>query len=101
MRDGARAHLREHRYGRFQRTLTLPIGIQADQVTASFSNGVLTLTLPKADEARARPIQIVGLGRPWEGRMSTIAASRLRPTGQVRNLSDSRANADGSLIERR
>ena len=49
---------REIRRGAVSRTLTLPIGVKADEATATFENGLLTLHLPKADEAKARQIPI-------------------------------------------
>ncbi len=44
-------HLSERRYGAFQRSFSLPIGVDADKIGASFNNGVLTVTLPKKPEA--------------------------------------------------
>ncbi|MCB1334939.1 MAG: Hsp20/alpha crystallin family protein [Roseivivax sp.] len=44
----------ERRYGEFQRSLTLPSGVDADAVKADFSNGVLTVTLPKTREAKQK-----------------------------------------------
>ncbi len=52
--------LSERRYGRFQRTLTLPMPVQADQADAEFENGILIVTLPKAQAARAKSIPIRG-----------------------------------------
>jgi HSP20 family protein len=57
---GERYLYRERRYGRFQRTLTLPTNVQADQVQCELKNGQLTVSLPKAEEARPRRIQITG-----------------------------------------
>jgi len=51
-------HLREHRYGAFSRSLTLPTPIQGDKVKAEYENGVVTLTLPKAEEARPKTVNI-------------------------------------------
>jgi HSP20 family protein len=51
-------YLRERRYGRFSRSLELPRAVNAEQADAVFANGVLTLTLPKADEARGKQIKI-------------------------------------------
>ncbi|MCZ6596822.1 MAG: Hsp20/alpha crystallin family protein [Planctomycetota bacterium] len=45
-------HRTERSYGSFHRVLPLPSEVQADQVEASFENGVLTVTLPKAPEAK-------------------------------------------------
>jgi HSP20 family protein len=45
-------HLSERRYGSFQRSFSLPDGVDVDKVAASFKNGVLTVTLPKSAEAQ-------------------------------------------------
>jgi HSP20 family protein len=50
--------LHEQRSGTFQRSVRLPVPVNADQVQATFENGVLTLTLPKSEAARARHIRI-------------------------------------------
>ncbi len=49
---------RERRYGSFDRVVTLPTAVKADTAQAQFENGVLTLTLPKAEEAKPRAIKI-------------------------------------------
>lgn len=49
---------REMRYGAFQRSLTLPADVQADKATAVFENGILTLTLPKAEAVKPKSIKI-------------------------------------------
>ena len=54
----SRRYVLERRYGRFQRNFSLPRGIDADKVTAEFSDGVLTITLPKAAAAKSRQIKI-------------------------------------------
>ncbi len=51
-------HLVERRYGRFERSFTLPRSVNADQVKARFHNGVLTISLPKAEEAKPKKVQI-------------------------------------------
>ena len=48
----------ERSYGSFSRSLTLPSSVQTDQVKASFTNGVLEITLPKAEEEKAREVQV-------------------------------------------
>ena len=46
-------HSRQERlYGRFERTFHLPDGVQDDAIEAKFKNGVLTLHLPKKEEAK-------------------------------------------------
>jgi HSP20 family protein len=44
-------HISERAYGAFNRSIPLPAGIDADAVTAAFKNGVLTITIPKTQEA--------------------------------------------------
>ena len=51
-------HLRERSYGSFQRTFSLPAGIDADKVEASFDNGVLKVRMPKTAEAREKERKI-------------------------------------------
>jgi HSP20 family protein len=49
---------REIRRGSFTRTLTLPGSLKTDAATASFDHGMLTLRIPKAEEAKPRQIRI-------------------------------------------
>ena len=51
--------MRELPHGSFTRTLRLPVAIEADAVEAKIADGVLTLTLPKAESARPKRIQVV------------------------------------------
>jgi HSP20 family protein len=51
-------HIREHRWGRFERSVSLPTAIVADKAKAEFENGILTVTLPKADEVKPRTITV-------------------------------------------
>jgi len=53
-----RYHHREHRSGALARTVTLPIEVQSSRVEATLENGVLTLTLPKAERLRPKTITI-------------------------------------------
>jgi HSP20 family protein len=48
----------ERFYGKFQRTLTLPAPVAADKVKALYQDGVLTVTVPKAEEAKPRKIDV-------------------------------------------
>ncbi|HID62009.1 MAG TPA: Hsp20/alpha crystallin family protein [Anaerolineae bacterium] len=49
---------RERRYGAFSRTLTLPTQVEVDKAEAVFAQGVLTLTLPKAEEVKPKSIKV-------------------------------------------
>jgi len=44
--------------GHFQQSFTLPAPVNTDQAEASYEHGVLTLTLPKAEHARARQVRV-------------------------------------------
>jgi HSP20 family protein len=48
----------ERWFGKFERALPLPIPVQPDHVKASYRDGVLTVTLPKADEIKPKEIRI-------------------------------------------
>lgn len=49
---------RERTFGSFSRNITLPSAVKADEVKASYQEGVLTVTLPKAEVAKPRKIQV-------------------------------------------
>ncbi len=51
-------HIREQRWGMFERSLALPTEVVADKAKAEFENGVLTITLPKAEEVKPKTITI-------------------------------------------
>jgi len=48
----------ERFYGKFRRSVTLPTQVDANNVSASYKDGILTITLPKAEEAKPKQIQI-------------------------------------------
>jgi HSP20 family protein len=50
--------VRERRAGSFQRSVALGTPINADKASAQFENGVLTLTLPKSEQARPKQIKV-------------------------------------------
>ncbi len=51
-------HRREIESGRFSRALTLPTRVKAEKITAVAVNGILTITLPKAEEVKPRRIEV-------------------------------------------
>ncbi|MDP6543288.1 MAG: Hsp20/alpha crystallin family protein [Phycisphaerae bacterium] len=54
----AKYHHAEGQSGKFRREIRLPAPVDTDKVVAGFTNGVLTVTLPKSDKAKARTIKI-------------------------------------------
>jgi HSP20 family protein len=51
-------HIQERRSGPFGRTLTLNVPVDANSAEATFKNGELTLTIPKAEEVRPKVIKV-------------------------------------------
>ncbi len=56
--DGVEYLLRERRYGKFARSLTLPTEVNGAKAVAAIADGVLTLRLPKAETAKPRTIKV-------------------------------------------
>lgn len=56
--DKVSYHRKERAEGEFSRTVTLPGEVAADKVEARYTDGVLQLTLPKAEEAKPRQISV-------------------------------------------
>ena len=56
--EGTEVHRQERFYGRFSRALTLPSAVAGDKVKAQYKDGILTVTLPKAEEAKPKAITV-------------------------------------------
>jgi HSP20 family protein len=56
--DDTEAHRSERFVGRFYRSVTLPSEVKTDEVKAQYQDGVLTVTLPKAEAAKPKQIEI-------------------------------------------
>lgn len=56
--EDAQTHRSERFVGAFQRSITLPSGVKADQTKAEYKDGILTITLPKAEEAKRKQIEV-------------------------------------------
>ena len=56
--EEAKYHLRERRFGLFSRSITLPTAVDADKVEAVYEDGVLTLTIHKAEEVKPHKIEV-------------------------------------------
>lgn len=53
-----KSYYSERSYGSFVRTLEFPVDVQAEKVKAAYKEGVLEITLPKAESAKAREIAV-------------------------------------------
>ena len=51
-------HIREHRWGAFERSIRLPTSVMFDKAKAEFDNGILTITLPKSEDVKPRTITV-------------------------------------------
>jgi HSP20 family protein len=51
-------HRIERSFGMFERAFSLPLTVKSDKIDASFKDGVLTVTLPKAEEAKPKEIEV-------------------------------------------
>lgn len=56
--EGANFIRRERVFGSFRRDLTLPVDVRVDKAEATFENGILTLRLPKAEEAKPKRLTV-------------------------------------------
>jgi len=56
--EGGVLHRRERWYGKFSRIVELPYPVDAEKVEATFSRGVLTITLPRAEGDKPRKISV-------------------------------------------
>lgn len=53
-----RVHRYERSYGNFERSFALPTTVDPDKISANYENGILTVTIPKAERARPREIPV-------------------------------------------
>ena len=58
--EGATYHRRDRGTGEFARVLRLPTDVDADRIAATLKEGVLTILLPKAEQAKAKRIAVKG-----------------------------------------
>jgi HSP20 family protein len=58
--NGEKAERTERYVGSFRRSISLPVRVDANKVNATYRDGILTVTLPKAEEAKPRRIDVAG-----------------------------------------
>jgi len=63
-KEGENYHRREIRYGAFHRAMPLPAEVDGDRAEATFKDGFVTVTLPKAEQARPKQIKIKTVAEP-------------------------------------
>ena len=56
--EGTEVYRAERYFGKFQRSVTLPATVAANKVKAEYKDGVLTVTLPKTEDAKPRQIEV-------------------------------------------
>jgi HSP20 family protein len=56
-KEGETYTRREYSYQSFSRSFTLPKSVEAEKITAKYENGVLSLTIPKKEEAKPKPVK--------------------------------------------
>ena len=57
-RETDEAHRRERVYGRFHRTISLPKPVKIEAIKATYRDGILSVTMPKTEEAKPRQIEV-------------------------------------------
>src|SRR5215217_6659495 len=65
----------ERAFGRFNRSLTLPDGVDADRIEASFSHGVLEVRIPKPEQRKPRRIEISSATGNGDGKPAAVEGS--------------------------
>jgi hypothetical protein len=56
--EGTEVHRQERYYGKFTRSISLPTGVKTDGVKAAYKDGILSVTLPKAEETKPKQIDV-------------------------------------------
>lgn len=78
--EGGRWLLRERRFGAFERTVALPAAVDSERAQADFKDGVLTITLPKAEVAKPKSIPVKGVARTEEDQADRAMEVPVRDT---------------------
>lgn len=95
-----RVHRVERIYGVFERTFVLPNTVDSDRIEARHENGVLTVSIPKAERARPREIRVSSSGSPQvrsPSKQPTEAqATEVRTGGNGEKTGSARQSGQGS-----
>jgi HSP20 family protein len=59
VKDDERISKQEFSYQSFSRSFTLPELVEDDKITAKYENGILSLTIPKKEEAKPKPVKLI------------------------------------------
>jgi HSP20 family protein len=85
-----RVHRFERTYGMFERTFVLPNSVDPDKIEARHENGVLFVTIPKAERAKPREIRVNSSGSSSAAQVQTHSQSQRTGSGQSRSGNGSR-----------
>jgi len=92
--------MRERRRGTFVRAITLPSAVDAEQTMSQFENGELVITLPKAQQARARHIEIQGASRNGgQSGMKQVSSQQGQGSSQSRQSGGRPKGSDGASTQ--
>lgn len=56
--ENEQIHIRERRTGSFNRSLRFPVDVNGDEISANYTNGVLSLNVPKSEEVKPKQINV-------------------------------------------
>jgi HSP20 family protein len=79
-----RVHRFERTYGMFERTFVLPNTVDPDKIEAHYENGVLFVSIPKAERAKPREIRVNASGSSSAAQVQTRSQSQRVSSGQSR-----------------
>jgi HSP20 family protein len=85
-----RVHRFERTYGMFERTFALPNTVDPEKIEARYENGVLLVTIPKAERAKPREIRVNTSASSGSAQVRTGAQSQRVGSGQSRGGNGSR-----------
>jgi HSP20 family protein len=96
-----RVHRFERTYGRFERTFVLPSTVDPEKIDARYENGVLFVTVPKADRAKPREIRVkssAGSSKVNAGTQSQRVTGQTAENRQEATATSQRSSNQGSPV---